>query len=56
LAVVGIAVALNCAFYYIPALQQVPSGISISICAIVSAVAGAILFPIKSEESEGDEQ
>lgn len=53
LAVVAISVALNCAFYYIPCLSSsVPSGISISICAIVAALAGALLFPVKDEEKE----
>lgn len=53
LAVVAISVALNCAFYYIPYLSSnVPSGISISICAIAAALAGALLFPVKDEEKE----
>lgn len=53
LAVVAISVALNCAFYYVPYLSSnVPSGISISICAIAAALAGALLFPVKDEEKE----
>jgi predicted branched-subunit amino acid permease len=53
LAVMAISVALNCAFYYIPYLSSnVPSGISISICAIAAALAGALLFPVKDEEKE----
>jgi 4-azaleucine resistance transporter AzlC len=54
LAVVGIAVALHCAFYYAPLLRDIPSGLSVSICAIIAALAGALLFPLKNEESEGD--
>lgn len=49
LAVVGIAVALHCVFYYVPGLNTVSSGISVSICAIVAAVAGALIFPVKDE-------
>ena len=45
LAVVGVAVALSCVFYYVPVLSQISSGITISICAILSAVFGAIFFP-----------
>jgi predicted branched-subunit amino acid permease len=50
LAVVGIAGLLHCAFYFIPGLNQISSGISISICAIVAAVLGALLFPVKDQE------
>lgn len=47
LAVVLVAVALSCAFYYVPYLSTVSSGLSISICAIVAAVFGALQFPVK---------
>ncbi|MBE6692837.1 MAG: AzlC family ABC transporter permease [Ruminococcaceae bacterium] len=49
LAVVGVAVALSCIFYYVPVLSQISSGITISICAILSAVFGAVLFPKEAE-------
>ena len=52
LAVVLIAAAIHCAFYYIPFLRDIPSGISISICAIVAALIGALVFPVKDEEKE----
>lgn len=52
LAVVLIAAAIHCAFYYIPYLKDIPSGISISICAIVAAFAGAFIFPVKDEKKE----
>ncbi len=45
LAVVAVAVILSCVFYHVPILSQISSGITISICAITSAVFGAILFP-----------
>ena len=55
LAVVGIAGLLHCAFYFIPGLNQISSGISISICAIVAAVVGALLFPVKDEATDAEE-
>ena len=54
LAVVLIAAAIHCVFYYTPYLRDIPSGISISICAIVAALIGAIAFPVKDEEKEVD--
>ena len=54
LAVVAMAAALHCGFYYLPFLKAVPSGIAISICAIVAALAGALLFPLDKEEQEVD--
>jgi 4-azaleucine resistance transporter AzlC len=50
LAVVIIASVLHCVFYYVPYLNSIPSGISVSICAIIAAVVGALLFPVKNEE------
>ena len=52
LLVVLIAAAIHCAFYYVPLLRDIPSGISISICAILAALLGACLFPVKDEEKE----
>ena len=54
LAVVGIAGALHCIFYFVPGLNAIPSGISISICAIVAAVVGALLFPVKDQDTVED--
>lgn len=48
---VFLAILFSCMFYYIPGLNSISSGLSISICAIVSALITAILFPVK-EESE----
>ena len=50
LAVVIIAALIHCVFYYVPYLCDIPSGISISICAVVAAVIGALLFPVKIDE------
>jgi 4-azaleucine resistance transporter AzlC len=53
LAVVAIAGAIHCGFYYLPYLKEIPSGLSVSICAIIAALAGAFLFPLK-DEKEGE--
>ena len=45
--VVAVAVALSCAFYYVPVLSGISSGITISVCAIVAAVIGALAFPVE---------
>lgn len=50
--VVAVAAVTHCVFYYVPYLRDIPSGISVSICAIVAAALGAALFPVKSEEVE----
>ncbi len=50
LAVVIIAAFIHCIFYYVPYLCDIPSGISISICAVAAAVIGALLFPVKNDE------
>ena len=47
--VVLFAFVLSSLFYYVPGLNQISSGLSISICAILAAVAGALLFPVKEE-------
>ena len=49
---VAIAVALSCAFYYIPLLQRVPSGFSVILCAVIAAAVMALLRPIKEEANE----
>ena len=47
--VVLLALGLSSLFYYVPVLSQVSSGLAVSICAIVAALAGAALFPVKEE-------
>ena len=44
-----ISIILSCAFYYLPVLNTVSSGLTVSICAILAAVLAAIFFPIKTE-------
>lgn len=54
LSVVGVAIALHVAFYYIPGLNTISSGLSISICAIVAAVFGAVVFPVEDREEAAE--
>lgn len=44
------AVALSCAFYYIPGLRQVPGGFVVIICAVAAGALFALLAPIPGEE------
>lgn len=55
LGVVGIAVAISCALYYIPAASGLGSGWIIIISGIISAAAGALLFP-QSEKTCGEDE
>lgn len=50
---VVISILFSCSFYYIPYLNQVPTGITISICAVVAALICAFLFPVKEEVGNG---
>ena len=52
LTVISVAAGLHCIFYYVPVLNQISSGLTISICAILAAVLGAILFPVKDEADD----
>jgi len=53
-AVISVSVALSLAFYYLPFLAKVSSGIAVCICAITAALAGALFFPVK--EACGDDR
>jgi predicted branched-subunit amino acid permease len=54
--VIIVAVALSCAFFFIPFLSFMPVGITYIICALVASVIGAIFFPIDDEkENENNE-
>ena len=50
--VVGVSVLLSTAFYYLPILNNISSGLAVTVCAIVAAVLGAWFFPKKEEEEE----
>lgn len=46
------AIALSCAFEYIPLLETVPSGFSIIICAVVASATFAVVAPIREEGAD----
>ena len=48
-----LAIAISCAFRYIPLLKSVPSGFTVIICAVVASAIFAIVAPVKTEEKEG---
>jgi 4-azaleucine resistance transporter AzlC len=54
LIVVIISAILSCILYYVPLFNSIPSGISISICAILASLIGALLFPIENEVNKND--
>lgn len=47
---VAIAIALSCAFKYIPPLTKVPTGFTVIICSVIAAAILAVVAPIKTEE------
>ena len=49
--IVLISIILSVLFHYLPILKEVSSGIAISVCAVLSAILGAILFPKKEDKS-----
>ncbi len=54
LAVAGVAAILHGLFYYLPVLSRIPSGLSISLTAVMAAVLGALLFPVKDREEAAE--
>ena len=46
---VAIAVALSCAFEFVPLLQRVPSGFTVILCAVAASAVMAVLVPIPEE-------
>jgi len=47
---VGIAGGCSCLCTWLPGLKALPSGISVSLCAIIAAAVAAVLFPVKEED------
>lgn len=47
---VAIAIALSCAFKYVPVLTKVPTGFTVIICSVIAAVILAVVAPIKTDE------
>jgi predicted branched-subunit amino acid permease len=52
--VVLLAAGSHGVFYYAPMLKKISSGLTVSICAILAAVLGAIFFPVRETTREGD--
>jgi 4-azaleucine resistance transporter AzlC len=48
-----LAAAMSCLFYYLPGLQQIPSGFTIIVCAVAASVVMALVAPIGEEEENG---
>lgn len=51
---VVIAMVLSCLFYYVPALNRVPSGFAVIVCAVAASAIMAVLAPIPEEEESDD--
>ena len=51
---VAVAVALSCAFKFIPALSCVSVGFAIIICALVASLLAAALFPMKNVDNDDE--
>ena len=51
-----IAMVLSCAFNFIPLLSKVQSGFVIIICAVVASTVCALLFPVNTDEKEGENE
>ncbi len=49
--VVLLALIISSMFYYLPVLNKVSTGLAISICAIIAAAVGAIMFPVEEDEN-----
>ena len=49
-AVVLFTALLSAGFYFLPYLRDISSGISISLCAVASAVAAALVFPRREDD------
>lgn len=45
------ALVLSTIFYYMPGLKEISSGFAMITCTVLAAGLGAVLFPIKEEES-----
>lgn len=50
--VILIAVVLSCLFHYVPGINKVSIGFKITICSVIAAGIGALLFPYQSQEEK----
>lgn len=53
--VVVLSALLSCAFAFLPVLNKVSGGFVVIICAVIAAIAGAIIKPVPDEEQEVQE-
>ncbi len=51
-----LAIALSCAFKYVPLLAKVPSGFTVIICAVIASALFAIIAPIKTDEKQSSQE
>ncbi len=51
-----LAIALSCAFKYVPFLQNVPSGFVVIICAVASSLIFAIIAPVKPDNTQAPDK
>ena len=56
LIVASLAAIIHCGFYYLPLLKDIPSGISISISAILAAIFGALYFPVRKTKEVNENE
>lgn len=50
--VIAIAIFISCILHYVPYINQIPTGIRISISAVIASLIGAFAFPIQEKEGE----
>lgn len=50
LKIILISIAFSCVFYYVPFLHQISIGFTITICSVLAAVIGALLYPERKQE------
>lgn len=51
--IVAVAAALSAIFNFVPPFCYISGGLAVSITAVVAAIIGALLFPIKEDASDG---
>ncbi len=47
-----LSAGLSCALYFIPIINGIPQGFKIIICAIITAVIAALIFPVKEKKED----
>ncbi len=52
LLIIGLAILISCIFFFLPQLNVVSEGLAVCISAIVAAVFGALVFPVKEEQTD----